>query len=285
MAIYDQNLEYEKLRLAKQGEFNSALQAIGQFMNQRKELAQQAPLQQAQTGYYNAQAGKLNQAQLAYQNYMNGMGGQPQGVMKTYKDPMGNTFVTKQFMDYQSKLDKKRSKNITDRGKSLHDYKANNPILDQDTKGAVSAYEYSVPRLQRVSEALGQISEDDFSNIVKQIQVGANNDLIVPDGSPIEDLVGAINDIRLTGFGLGGKNFTENEAKIVFGRLNPVGKSRARYQRDINSLPDFFQSKIKTGLGGRSNAESVLGTENPMAEGSDLASSAAAILAKRRNKK
>lgn len=147
--------------------------------------------------------------------------------------------------------------------RNRRDYQVDNPLPDQDTRGAAAAYSYSMPRLKRIKDWVDTVSDEDFKNLFQQVQIGANNDLIVPDGSPLEDVVGAINDIRLTGFGLGGKNFTENEAKIVFGRLNPVGKSKERWIKDLSSLPDYFKEKIQSGVGGRDVIQQIGGLENP----------------------
>lgn len=282
MAIYDQDLEYRKLNANKNAEILGALQAFGNFINQRKELEQNAPYKNAMAQQAMADA-RIKQAQM--QAYMNPQAPPSGGIQKTQKDIFGNQYITKEYMDYLDSYNKHKQNNQFNRQKELIDYRRSNPTLDQDTKGAVAAYNYSLPRLSRIKTAIEQLDNSTFKNLFKQVQVGANNDLIVPDGSPIEDLVGAINDIRLTGFGLGGKNFTENEAKIVFGRLNPIGKSKERWIKDINSLPDFFKEKIGVGLGGAEFAKQSTSVENPLAQSDSLSNQAAQILAKRRSKK
>lgn len=282
MAIYDQDLEYRKLNANKNAEILGALQAFGNFINQRKELEQNAPYKNAMAQQAMADA-RIKQAQM--QAYMNPQAPPSGGIQKTQKDIFGNQYITKEYMDYLDSYNKHKQNNQFNRQKELIDYRRSNPTLDQDTKGAVAAYNYSLPRLSRIKTAIEQLDNSTFKNLFKQVQVGANNDLIVPDGSPIEDLVGAINDIRLTGFGLGGKNFTENEAKIVFGRLNPIGKSKERWIKDINSLPDFFKEKIGVGLGGAEFAKQSTSVENPLTQSDSLSNQAAQILAKRRSKK
>ena len=282
MAIYDQDLEYRKLNANKNAEILGALQAFGNFINQRKELEQNAPYKNAMAQQAMADA-RIKQAQM--QAYMNPQAPPSGGIQKTQKDIFGNQYITKEYMDYLDSYNKNKQNNQFNRQKELIDYRRSNPTLDQDTKGAVAAYNYSLPRLSRIKTAIEQLDNSTFKNLFKQVQVGANNDLIVPDGSPIEDLVGAINDIRLTGFGLGGKNFTENEAKIVFGRLNPIGKSKERWIKDINSLPDFFKEKIGVGLGGAEFAKQSTSVENPLTQSDSLSNQAAQILAKRRSKK
>ena len=129
-----------------------------------------------------------------------------------------------------------------------------------DIQGAVAAYQYIQPRLKQIQDIVGQgeLSGDGFSRLAKQVTVGKSGELVVPDGSPLESLIGALNDIKLTGFGLGGKNFTENEAKIIFGRLDPTGKSDKRFLQDLNSLQEFFKLKAEAGTRGLSDTKDII---------------------------
>lgn len=269
MPIYfapDYENERNQTSLARNKAVSDALQAIGQFMQNKQKIGQEERELQARIPYYRQQANLAN-AQARY--YRDNRGMQSMVPVISGFDPNTGQPIISGNVQRGAIFDPAlKAQQQFDQYKQRRDYLVNNPLLDQDTKGAVAAYDYSIPRLERVSKALSSIGEKDFGQIVKQIQIGSNNDLIVPDGSPLEDLVGAINDIRLTGFGLGGKNFTENEAKIVFGRLNPVGKSLGRYIKDINSLPDFFKAKINAGTGGSKFSKSVASKENPLS-GSD----------------
>ncbi len=141
----------------------------------------------------------------------------------------------------------------------------NNPMVNQDTQGAVAAYQYTAPRLKEITDIVnsGALKGDVFSRLAKQITVGKSGELVVPDGSPLETMIGRINDIKLTGFGLGGKNFTENEAKIIFGRLDPTGKSDKRFIQDINSLQEFFKLKADAGTRGLKETKNIMAQEQP----------------------
>lgn len=120
MAIYELGREDQKIRLAKQAQVQSGLQAFADFL-QKKQLAEpQMALQNAQANYYNQQSGLLNAKQLAYQNMVNGVNPMAQGgFMQTYKDPLGNTYKTQAAIDYEMQRDARRSQNILDRGKEL----------------------------------------------------------------------------------------------------------------------------------------------------------------------
>jgi hypothetical protein len=133
----------------------------------------------------------------------------------------------------------------------------NNPMADQDTKAAAAAYEFSLPRMDRIAKALdtGTLDDKKWTSLVEQVAVTPGEDgmieFAVPDGSPLEDLIGAVNDMSMTGFGIGGKQFTESEQKIIFSALNPKGKSIKRWRKDLNRIPDLLKAKIKAGTGGR----------------------------------
>lgn len=141
---------------------------------------------------------------------------------------------------------------------------ADNPTINQDTQGAVSAYNFMKPRLQEVNDILSKNPwGTGFEKIAKQIVINPNtNELIVPDDykndASLERLVGLLNDMRITGFGLGGKQLTESEQKIVLSGLDPVGKSPERFSKDLQRLPDIFKEKIKAGTMGLSDVKKLL---------------------------
>lgn len=56
MAIYDRDLEFQKLRAAKQGQWMDSMAAFGNFMNQRQELQQNAPYKEAEAAKATAMA-------------------------------------------------------------------------------------------------------------------------------------------------------------------------------------------------------------------------------------
>ncbi len=144
---------------------------------------------------------------------------------------------------------------IKERTQAQREVITDNPQLTDDTRGAIAAADYVKPRIESISKILDSDAfGEGAEKLFKQVTVSKEGELIIPDGSPLEEMIGHINDIKLTGFGLGGKNFTENEAKIIFGRLNPTGKSKERYKRDLSSLNEFFERKASVGTSGLSAA-------------------------------
>jgi hypothetical protein len=154
----------------------------------------------------------------------------------------------------------------------------NNPMADQDTKAAAAAYEFSIPRMDRISKALdsGTLDDKKWTSLVEQVTVTPGEDgmieFAVPDGSPLEDLIGAVNDMAMTGFGIGGKQFTESEQKIIFSALSPKGKSIKRWRKDLNRIPDLLKAKIKAGTGGRDVIAKIGEMESLLSESSGYSS-------------
>lgn len=134
-----------------------------------------------------------------------------------------------------------------------------NPALDEKTKGAIGALEFITPRTDAALKALDEIGEDKFNQLITQgqISVGQNNELFVPNGSPLEDLVKEINDIKLTGFSIAGSAYSDTEKRTVEGGYNPIGKSFKGYKRDILRNKDFFSSRAKAGTMGLKQARDV----------------------------
>ena len=144
-----------------------------------------------------------------------------------------------------------------------------NPQLDQQTQSAIAALDFINPRIESANKILNSIGKKQFENLVTQVQIGANNELIVPPG-PLEDLVAEINDIKITGFGIAGSAYTGNERQVVEGSLNPIGKSFERYKRDLNRNKDFFSARAKAGTMGLKEARKVAKKNSSRAiEGSD----------------
>lgn len=254
--MLDTILQYKQ---QKEAQANADLQAIPQAAM----LYQQAK----QQGYENQIKGLLAQATLAksgmiYDQKKNQLridpnlqaGSKPVFTIDdngnlTQVDTVAKNAVVKQLPQSVDTIGKK--------AEAQRQATVNNPMVNQDTQGAVSAYQYVQPRIQRLNEMIdsGLLKGD----LLKQVTVGKSGDLVVPDGSPLEEMIGLLNEIKLTGFGLGGKNFTENEAKIVFGRLDPTGKSDKRIKSDLAGLQEFFKEKAQAGTRGLSETKAIIG--------------------------
>ena len=132
-----------------------------------------------------------------------------------------------------------------------------NPQIDQQTQGAIAALEFMNPRIESANSLLDKIGKKDFEKLSTQIQIGANNEFLVPNGSPLEELVAELNDIKITGFGIAGSAYTGNERAVVEGGLNPIGKGFERFKRDLNRNKDFFSAKAKSGTMGLKEARKI----------------------------
>ncbi len=143
---------------------------------------------------------------------------------------------------------------IAEKAKASREATTENPQLDQDTQRAIAALDFLNPRLDNATKILDKIGKDEFEKLSTQIQVGANNEFLVPNGSPLEELVAELNDAKLTGFGLAGAAYTDTEKETVEGGFNPIGKSFERFKRDISRNRDFFTSKAKAGTIGLKEA-------------------------------
>lgn len=257
MGVLDQVLAYKKQKDAEATADISAIPQAAmlyqqarqqQFENQIKSLTAQAQI--AKAGYKVGPDGKLvKDESLAAMNPVFTIDDQG-NLTQAGAVPKGG--VVKQL---PQSVD-----TITKKAEAQRQATVDNPQVSQDTQGAVAAYQYIQPRLKQIQDIVGQgeLSGDGFSRLAKQVTVGKSGELVVPDGSPLESLIGALNDIKLTGFGLGGKNFTENEAKIIFGRLDPTGKSDKRFLQDLNSLQEFFKLKAEAGTRGLSDTKDII---------------------------
>lgn len=261
MGVLDQLLQY---KAQKEAANNADLQAIPQAMM----LYQQGKQQQ----FDNQIKSLTAQAQIARAGYKIGPNGQlvVDEALAASKpvftiDDQGNLVqsgsVAKNAVVKQLP---QTVETITKKAEAQRQATVDNPMVNQDTQGAVTAYEYIQPRIKQIQDIVGNggLSGDNFTRLAKQVTVGKSGELIVPDGSPLESLIGALNDIKLTGFGLGGKNFTENEAKIIFGRLDPTGKSDKRFLKDLNSLQEFFKLKAEAGTRGLSDTKEIINSGN-----------------------
>lgn len=257
MGVLDQVLAYKKQKDAEATADISAIPQAAmlyqqarqqQFENQIKSLTAQAQI--AKAGYKVGPDGKLvKDESLATMNPVFTIDDQG-NLTQAGAVPKGG--VVKQL---PQSVD-----TITKKAEAQRQATVDNPQVSQDTQGAVAAYQYIQPRLKQIQDIVGQgeLSGDGFSRLAKQVTVGKSGELVVPDGSPLESLIGALNDIKLTGFGLGGKNFTENEAKIIFSRLDPTGKSDKRFLQDLNSLQEFFKLKAEAGTRGLSDTKDII---------------------------
>lgn len=168
MGYGDQYVELKKAqqsgRLEEQSQFLNAMQAFGQFMNQRQELQQNAPYRDAMAQQALADA-QYKQAQLkAYNSMMNsGMGqpsygqpygmGQPQGgLVKSYKNPFtGQTIVPQEWLDYESSKQDKKAQSLINK-------------------------EVQVAQAKKANDAVSNIlpAIDQFQSLKKSYQVGFN---------------------------------------------------------------------------------------------------------------
>ena len=142
-----------------------------------------------------------------------------------------------------------------------------NPELDQMTQGAIAALEFSGPRLDSAVSILEKMGKDQFESLATQIQIGANNEFLVPNGSPLEDLVAELNDVKITGFGIAGSAYTGNEREVIEGGLNPIGKGFKRFKRDLMRNKDFFSARAKAGTMGLKEARKKSGDSNVYSAG------------------
>lgn len=143
-----------------------------------------------------------------------------------------------------------------------------NPQIDQTTQGAIAALEFSKPRLENALSILDKIGKKDFEKLSTQIQIGANNEFLVPNGSPLEDLVAELNDVKVTGFGIAGSAYSKDERKVVEGGLSPIAKGFDRFKRDLVRNRDFFSARAKAGTMGLKEARKIAADSNVYSAGS-----------------
>lgn len=131
------------------------------------------------------------------------------------------------------------------------------PQLDDKSKSAVSAYKFISPRVQKLNGLIdsGIFGQGGAERLTKQIISTPQGELIVPDGSPLEELVGLYNDIKLTGFNIAGTAFTGTEKETAFALLDPRGKSDKRIKRDLASFQDLFATRVEAGVEGLRGAK------------------------------
>lgn len=131
------------------------------------------------------------------------------------------------------------------------------PDLDDKGKSAVSAYKYISPRVDKLNTLIdsGIFGESGAERLTKQIIATPGGELIVPDGSPLEELVGLYNDIKLTGFNIAGTAFTGTEKETAFALLDPRAKSDKRIKRDLEAFQDLFGTRVQTAVGGLREAK------------------------------
>jgi len=94
-----------------------------------------------------------------------------------------------------------------------------------------------------------------MSRLAKQISIGPKGDFIVPNGSPLEEVIGLYNDIKLTGFNIAGTAFTGTEKETAFALLDPRAKSDKRIKRDLASFQELFGSRVESGVAGLRGAK------------------------------
>lgn len=131
------------------------------------------------------------------------------------------------------------------------------PDLDEKGKSAVSAFKFISPRIEKLNQLIdgGIFGQGGAERLTKQIIATPGGELIVPDGSPLEELTGLYNDIKLTGFNIAGTAFTGTEKETAFSLLDPRGKSDKRIKRDLSSFQDLFGTRIQSAVGGLREAK------------------------------
>lgn len=144
-----------------------------------------------------------------------------------------------------------------------------NPQLDIQTQGAIAALDFINPRIDSALQILDEIGPEKFEDLVTQIQIGSKQELIVPNGSPLEDLVAEINDVKITGFGIAGSAYSGNEREVVEGGLNPIGKGFKRFKRDLMRNKDFFTARAKAGTMGLKEARGRVANSDTYTAGAD----------------
>ena len=179
--------------------------------------------------------------------YVQGNDGEP---VKTGEVPHGSkvfkkNLTTDEYVERASESTKARE-----------EVKLDYPELDDKARSAVSAYKYVGPRVERLSELVDSGLFKD-ARLVSQIIIDKSGDLVVPDGSPLEEAIGMVNDIKLTGFNIAGTAFTGTEKEVAFNLLNPIGKSDKRWKRDLNSFQELFGMRVESGVEGLRGAKKV----------------------------
>lgn len=134
------------------------------------------------------------------------------------------------------------------------------PTLDDKAKSAVSAYKFISPRIEQINKIVdsGVFGKNGLERYAKQIAVNSRGELVVPDGSPLENVIGLYNDIKLTGFNIAGTAFTGTEKETAFALLDPRAKSDERIKRDLKSFEELFSSRIETGVEGLRGAKKIV---------------------------
>ena len=135
------------------------------------------------------------------------------------------------------------------------------PNLNEKQQSAMSAYKFITPRVDKLKTLIDEGLFKD-AKLVKQITLDKSGDLVVPDGSPLEEAIGNINDIKLTGFDIAGAAFTGTEKEVAFNLLSPVGKSDKRWKRDLTSFQDLFGTRVESGVEGLKGARKIAEDRN-----------------------
>lgn len=140
--------------------------------------------------------------------------------------------------------------------KAKQEVKLDYPNLDEKGKSAVAAYKFVSPRVEKLNTLIDNGLFKD-ATLIKQITMNKSGDLVVPNGSPLEEAIGYINDIKLTGFNIAGAAFTGTEKQVAFTLLDPTGKSDERYKRDLASFRDLFGTRVEAGVEGLRGAKKI----------------------------
>jgi hypothetical protein len=128
------------------------------------------------------------------------------------------------------------------------------PTMDEKGKAAVSAYKFIEPRIESFKKIVDSGLFKD-KGLWKQVLINKDGSLLVPDGSPLEEAVGLINAVKLTGFNIAGTAFTGSEKEVAFTLLNPVGKSDKQIKTDVDSFLGLFESRIESATEGLRGAK------------------------------
>lgn len=128
------------------------------------------------------------------------------------------------------------------------------PTMDDKGKSAVSAYKFIQPRIDKFKQIIDSGLFKDKA-LLKQISIDKDLQFVVPNGSPLEEAIGLINAVKLTGFNIAGTAFTGSEKDVAFTLLNPIGKSDKQIKTDIDSFLELFEERIETATEGLRGAK------------------------------
>lgn len=142
--------------------------------------------------------------------------------------------------------------------RAKQEVKLDYPTIDEKGKAAFAAYKFIEPKIEKFNALIDSGLFKDNS-LVKQIVIDKNGQFVVPNGSPLEEAIGLINAVKLTGFNIAGAAFTGTEKEVAFALLNPIGKSDKQIKTDMTSFLDLFGTRVQTATEGLRGAKKLAG--------------------------